>query len=197
MAPPDEVALNGDQPAGTYQVKNPDGSMSEVTLAQVAGIDMDAVEERRQFEFPGGHYGWKIVDGKVGELKNKSHPGGKCAGIEMEIECVRVHSFAEKDPGVDPNDVIGQKFFHRWFVTEVNAIGYYKSFLVDAGSAGKTQRKGAEEILKDLASIGFEFNGKITARPNKDNPDQIYRNLDVPGMYSAGSITPVSASVAA
>ena len=143
-----------------------------VTLAQLAGIDLDGIQEKRFSDFPAGNFFWEVVADP--EPPKLVAINGKAA-VPFNLKCLQV--FAVKDvpgePPIKPEDWVGKVHRETMFLSDLESIGYLKAFLIDIGGTGK----GALDSLL-LGTVGLRFAAPIAKRRDKDDHDKIYTNIN-------------------
>lgn len=159
-------------------------SGDQVTLADLAGIDLEGIEERRQLVFPVGSYMWEVIaDPEPPMLANLKGKGA----VSFSLKCTNVIDV--KDPKEAPNGnpmaLIGRNHRETFFLTTMESLGYLKAFMVDIGGQGK----GALSALL-LSTVGIQFSAPIVHRPNADDKNappyvNINRNKIVPILKAA------------
>lgn len=141
---------------------------AEVSLADIANLDMDGVVEVRFEVFPKGGYAWKGIAGKIettGEGDNKK------ALISFESECFQVYG---TEDGIDPESLVGKKHREAFFLSGDKALenlGRAKAYMSDTGFKGSGT---LQELLDGWG--GTQFKAKIKHRKDKNDEDRIYVN---------------------
>lgn len=149
----------------------------QVSLAEIGGLDMQTVAEKRQVRFPVGHFLFEIV--AEPDVPKLQKIGEKNAGVPFQLKCLNVIKVkdASECPDGDPMKLIGQIHRETFFISAadvVGSLGYVKAFLVDIGVSGAGS-------LSDMVtkSVGAQFTAPITHTKNKDDKDAPpYINLD-------------------
>jgi hypothetical protein len=144
------------------------------SLADLADIDLDGIEEVRYENLPKGTYEFEITkatlttDAKDGEARYKA---------EFEITVVEMLSSLE--PGVDLEAQAKKTLTERFFIYPKRseeeagkAIGRIKAFLADTG-ANTSGKIGA--LVAD--SKGTQFRGRIDHKPDRTDPNTVYARL--------------------
>lgn len=154
----------------------------QVSLADLAGLDLDTFQEKRVITFPVGVFQWEIM-GDPSPPKLQSMKG--TLGVPFSLKCVGIVDVKNvKDcPDGDPTKLVGQNHRETFFISAMEDFGWLKAFLIDAGLGGKGN------IPALLAgSVGTRFQAPIVHTPNRKNSDAPpYVNLD----RSQGKIRPV------
>jgi len=137
-----------------------------ISLADLAGVNLEEVQEVRGFKFPKGFFKWRVLNSEIKKL-------GEKAAIQTECECLQVINC--NDPDVqDEATIPGKKFSHTQFLSDMEGLGRQKAFMADAGFKGS----GAlGELLNQFT--GTEFYGKVVHKRNKDDADNPYVNMDL------------------
>lgn len=154
------------------------GEETEVSLTDIASIDMSQVEEVRFENRPAGMYHMKVIDAKVTALgKEKPTPA-------VVIEC-EVQNCMSLVDGSDTAAQIGKTHRETFFMKDGDGIGRLKAFLVDTGFQGTGSMK---DVLD--AFHGHEFDGIIKHKVDKNDTDRVYVNF-APGKVKphAGAAT--------
>ena len=154
------------------------GVEMEVSLADIANIDMDTVEEFRFENRPAGMYHMKVTDAKITALgKEKPAPA-------VVVEC-EVQNCLSLVDGSDTQAQIGKTHRETFFMKDGDGIGRLKAFLTDTGFQGTGS-------LKDIldAFHGHEFDGIIKHKTDKNDTDRVYVN------FAQGKVKPHAGAVA-
>lgn len=149
-----------------------------VTLAYLAGIDLEGIAEKRFLQFPVGSFLWEVIaDPEPPKLAKVGDQGE--AGWSFYLKCLAIIAVKDNSdcPNGDPNQLLGKvhrEFFrlNRENVTE--SMGYVKAFLVDIGVPAKTGKLN-EHCLN---SVGLKFQCPIVHNKAKDDKDKVYSNLN-------------------
>lgn len=144
----------------------------QYSLADIAGVDMSQVNEVRGFKFPKGLFKWRVLSSELKKIKDG-------AGIANELECLEVVNCNDPEAG-DHAKIPGKKFTHTQFLNN-EGLGRQKAFMGDTGFQGQGTLL---EVLNQFT--GYEFYGKVIHRPNQNDKDNPFVNLDL------SSIKPVS-----
>lgn len=149
-------------------VKN-EGEEIELSLEDIAGIDMGDVEEFNGFEnLPAGIFDFAVKDAGLETVETKD---GIKAVIFFSLEVEKVHVLV--DDAIDPDSIIGS--LHRetvWINDIEKGVGQAKAVMTNAGFTAK----GKLEDLLD-AFCGSKFTAPIKHTKNKNDPDIVYANL--------------------
>jgi len=151
----------------TLTVKN-DGEEVEVTLADIANIDMNEVEAfEGGFEpTPKGVFTFDVKDAGLDTINGK-------AVIFFETEIAEVHALVDED--VDPEKLIGWKHKETIFVGDLaKSVGQAKAIMQNAGYVAQ----GNLETLLD-GFCGMQFIAPIGWRKDKNDTDRVYSNIKV------------------
>lgn len=154
-----------------------DGEAREVSLADIAGLDMTAVEEfRGGFTVtPEGIFEWRILGATLGEMSWTDQKSGDeitAAICDFDLECIACRRV--KDSTLAAEDMMGMAHRERFFIRDLlKDLGRIKAFLQDMGMQGQGK-------LNDLldSAIGHEFVCAIKHRKDRNDPDKLYGNVD-------------------
>lgn len=156
----------------------------EISIMDIAGLEMGDIEEYRQTTTPAGKFMWRILEAKLEprEVTNKDDPnGGKITKPAITFELESQNCFALTNEKLDPASFVGTKHFESFWINDaVKDLGRVKAFLVDIGLTGSGS-------LTDLLAQaqGVEFVSDISNTPDKNNPDYIYANMKKPMTVTA------------
>jgi len=143
-----------------------------VSLAQLAGIDLDGIQERRMLVFPVGSYVWEVI--AEPEPPKLANIGGKGA-VRFNLKCLNVIHVKnpEEAPNGNPADLVGKNYGETFFLTSLESLGWLKAFMVDIGGQGK----GALNSLL-LGTVGLRFTAPIAMEKNKNDKDIVYFKIN-------------------
>lgn len=141
------------------------------SLAELGEIDLDGVEEVRQFVFPTAACLWRIDSAKLGSMTEADK---KVAAIILQLECEQV--FAVADDKIDGDTLIGKNHVESIPIKSqeevLDAYGKIKAFMTDIGFTG------TGKLQERLAAMeNFKFKGRIKNRPSSKDPDMHFANL--------------------
>lgn len=144
----------------------------EVSLADIAGIDMNAVEAfEGGFEStPKGVYLFECKDAKLDSMETKN---GTSAVIQFVLEIADCYAVVSDDPKVTEESMKGKKHTETIFVSDVaKSVGQAKAIMQNAGY-------NAAGSLEDLLDgfCGSQFIAPIKHRKDPNDSDKIYANL--------------------
>lgn len=140
----------------------------EVSIADIAGIDMSAVEAfEGGFEpTPKGVYLWECKDAKIDTINDK-------AVIQFELECEECYAILDDEK--TPESMVGWKHQETIFIGDLaKSVGQAKAIMQNAGFTGS----GTLETMLD-AFCGTQFIAPIRQRKDKNDTDRVYSNLVV------------------
>lgn len=151
------------------------GEDAELSLAELAGLDMTDVVEVRSTITPAGLYHWKIKDAKIEvvDVKDKEDPAITIPKPTVQFELEAQNCMALVDDTLDVQDYVSEKFFKTIWISTKKDLGKVKAFLVDIGIDGN---KTLDVLIQE--SHGMEFVAKVSHAKNKDNPDRPWVNMD-------------------
>ena len=150
-------------------VKQDDGEL-EVSLEDIAGIDMNAVEA-----FEGGFEptpkGVFLFDAKDAGLDTITVENVDKAVIYFELEVAECYALV--DDSIEPESLIGWKHRETIFISDLSkSVGQAKAIMQNAGFTGS----GTLVEMLD-AFCGSQFISPIKHRKDKNDTDKIYSNL--------------------
>lgn len=160
MPEDDDLVLNvGDQTA---------------SLADIAGINMDDIEEVRRFVFPRMIARWKIVESKLTVMKQKDT---KVAVANWQFECMEPLAFANAEDESRAESFVGKKHMEgiKFIDTDPKeTLGRIKAFMSDTGFKGAGV---LQELLQQF--VDLEFIGRISVNADANDPDKKYNNFQL------------------
>ena len=144
------------------------------SLADLAEIDLEGIEEVRYENMPKGVYEFEVTkadlvsDSKDGEVRYK-----------CEVELTVVEMLSAIEPGTNLEAQAGKKHTERFFIypkrtqeEAAKAIGRIKAFIGDIG-ADTNGKLG--DIVKDAK--GTQFRGRMEHKPDRNDPSTVYARL--------------------
>ena len=146
-------------------IKQGDEEM-EVSLADIAGIDMNDVEAfEGGFEpTPKGVYLWEVKDAGLDTINEK-------AVIYFECECVECYTVLDDEKTEE--QMAGWKHRETIFVSDLaKSVGQAKAIMQNAGFTGS----GSLTDMLD-AFCGSQFIAPVKQRRDKNDTDRVYANL--------------------
>lgn len=163
---------------GTFRIGD-----QEMTIAEIAGIDISAVREVRAVRVNPGLYRFKIADCEFVkmEIGEEKIPTIAIATSCEILEVALCYEWPSKVRIEDPDVIkalIEKKHYER-FVNKndiLAMIGAYKAFLVDVGFTTGGEAAELQAIMQ--ACVGYEFWGVIKWSRNQNDPDMPYINLN-------------------
>mgnify|MGYP003131557574 CR=1 FL=1 len=145
---------------------------AQFSIADIAGIDMDQVEEYRFQLPPQGAYVWQCQEAGLDTIGQD--PGTPAA--VMTFKALETHGLVGLNPSEAEQDFVGVEHREVFFLREAKDIGRVKAFLVDAGFAA-TGPFG--DMLKRFGDEKTTFAGRIKHRPDKNDKDKKYANINL------------------
>lgn len=149
--------------------------MSQLTLADIAGIDLNTVKEMRFEVLPKIQGIFEVTEcvlkmsNPFTDNKGVNYPNGTPV-IEADCKVVEIENIIADDRPKE--DFIGKVQKQSWMIKEIEEIGRFKAFCVDAGVAFNPEAKIELKALIDGVK-GLQFPGQIKHRPDKHDPDTI------------------------
>lgn len=146
----------------------------QVSLADLAGLDLSETSEKRGSTIPAGTYIFEVVMDADGKGPGFRKLGDKVAAVfPMKVLEVLVLKDKADAPNGDPTALIGKMHRESLFFTNDDSLEYLTAFFVDMG-VGK---KGSVKSLF-AQSVGKRFQGNIQTRKDKNDDTKIYHSLD-------------------
>ena len=140
---------------------------AELSLADLAGINMDEITEHRGGPFPAGMFDFEVTAAPLGEIgKENKYPAAM-----TEFKILNVVSI---DPGqeVDPAALVGTTYAETIIIGSAQNLGSLKALVADTG--GKSSGRLAEMLE---GWVGCRFRGRIKHKKNKNDEDIINARL--------------------
>lgn len=150
------------------------------SLADLADIDLEGIEEVRFEDFPKGVYEFEV---STADLASDAKDGEPRYKIEFTLKVLEMLSSIE--PGVDLEKWKDKTHTERFFVypkrpeeDAAKAIGRVKAFLIDMGldlvkdEAGKTKLGDSVRNAK-----GHSFRARIERQQDRNDPNRSYARL--------------------
>ncbi len=152
-------------------VKN-DGEEQTVSLADIAGIDMNAIEA-----FEGGFEptpkGVFLFDVKDAGLDTITSNDVDKAVIYFEMEVAECYALL--DDNIETESLVGWKHRETIYISDLaKSVGQAKAIMQNAGFSGS----GTLEQMLD-AFCGSQFVAPVKHRKDKNDTDKIYSNIVV------------------
>jgi len=149
----------------------------ELSLDELAGIDLSEIKEVRSSAIPAGKFHWRITDAKLESreysLDYDDPSSEKINSPVFVFELKAQNCFALINEELDPEDYMDVEKIHTIRIKKLKKdLGKAKAFLVDIGLDGN---KSVTDLVNE--AHGIEFVSDITNRANPDNPDFVFANL--------------------
>lgn len=144
-------------------------SEEKLTLAQIAGVNMDDVEEFRFEVIPVGAYTFQVMTSSLDEIGKDELPAAV-----INVKVLDVHGLTGLVEGDDEANYVGKEHRETFFIRDVKDIGRIKAFMTDIGYAG-TGDLG--DVVADLE--GHTFSARIKHRADKNDKSVKYANIVV------------------
>ena len=144
-----------------------------ISLAELAGISMDDVAEKRGESLPKGHYVFEVEGGENTPKLAKIGEGDKAkAGVRFACKVIDVIDVNDPEFTAANDSLIGKIHNETLFLTATEGLGYLKAFVKDIGAPYSSK-------LGDLLSgcAGVRFQAPIGKRKNPNDTDQVYTNI--------------------
>lgn len=182
MSNPDATA---GQPAAAPDMVEIEGQ--QVSLASIAGIDLEGIAEQRFSSLPRGMYLFEVNSDPMPHLEAIDAKGVKKPAAIMSF--IVKDCFGLNDPSEAPKDeatgqsnpllLIGKTHREVFFLSDEKSIGFCKAFLVDIGCPAKTGALGGlpGKSGKLEACAGLRFRAPIGHRKDPNDADKVYVNI--------------------
>lgn len=156
----------------------------DATMAQIAGLGFSKLAEVRSTAFAKGIYGWEIDDAgfeiRQATDKETNEQVDKLT-VFFKLKCVDIRDILD-DKVEDASMFLDKERQETFWINKVQEdLGRAKAFIVDSGfQVPPGIGDDFETILK--STIGHRFYGAIKTRPNKNDPDRPWIDLDLLGL---------------
>jgi hypothetical protein len=150
-----------------------------ISLADIAGMDVSAIEEVRFSTLPKGIMDFTVTAAKLDEGLNAENEQRFFA--EFELTVAEVVSLEDKK--IEPESLVGRKHTEKVYIVPEKAeegIGLIRAFVADMGCPNEGEL-GA--IVSDTK--GTVVRGKISHRPDKHDPEKKYARLNLDAKANA------------
>jgi len=154
----------------------------EISLADLAGVDLEGIAEQRFSSLPRGVYVLEVSSEKpphFGTIENKE--GKKKAAAIFTQTVLDVLALADNNdaPEGDPTKLIGREHRETFFVSDQKSIGYIKAFVKDIGGQADKGPLGGVAGKPGIldACAGIRFQAPIGHRKDPNDADKIYVNI--------------------
>lgn len=150
------------------------------SLADLADIDLEGIEEVRFEDFPKGVYDWEV---NAADLASDAKDGEPRYKIEFELKVLEMLSSIE--PGVDLEKWAGKTHTERFFVypkrpeeDAAKAIGRVKAFLIDMGLDLVKGEDGKVKLGDSVRNAkGHNFRARLERQADRNDPSRSYARL--------------------
>lgn len=144
----------------------------QLSLADLTGISLDDVAEKRGESFPKGVFQWE-VDAENPPKIAVVGEGDKAKGaIKCAFKCIEVVTVSDSEFTGDENALVGKSHHETFFLTSEDSLGYVKAFFKDIGAP---YSNSMATLLS--GSAGTRFQAPIGKRKSKDDADVVYTNI--------------------
>lgn len=160
-----------------------------ITLADIAGLNMDEIKEERFENMPKGNFIFEVEKMWLGKFGEGEKAKG---GVGFKAKVLEVINVNDKDFTGDPADLIGKMHQQVFFITQLKSVGFIKSFIKDIGAPY------SPNFLKLLeTATGTRFQGPISKRKDPNDTDKEYSSVVQAKVKPLGNAMGESSSVAA
>ena len=159
----------------------------DLSLAALADLEMDNVEEVRFEALPIGTYGFEIGEPECNDEEGPD--GGNRVRIQIPMKIVEVKAVVS--PKVDKEALIDRQHTERFFIKDsdpMRDLGRFKSFVVDIGGNWTGTFK---DIVASLE--GHTFYASTRQQKDKTDKSIVYTRLKLTPMKKAGTASAAAA----
>ena len=146
------------------------------SLADLADIDLEGIEEVRFESLPKGTYDWEVTDATLVSDAKDGEPRYK---IQFDLKILEMLSSLE--PGVDLEKMAGKTHTERFFIypkkseeDAAKAVGRVKAFLVDMGLELAEGSKFGDSVRN---AKGHTFRARIEKQKDRNDASIEYARL--------------------
>lgn len=159
----------------------------EVSLIDLANMEVDEISEVRTTIFPAGMFQWRCIETSI-ETVTYEKDGEETTSpvVKFTLECRGVFSVVESD--IDAESLIGRKHTETFFVRTkkqaetIEDIGRIKAFVKDIGVNEASIPKNAQGKTSFEATVkaaeGVEFKAIMLNRKDRNDKSRVFANLD-------------------
>jgi hypothetical protein len=150
------------------------------TLAELGDFDITDVEAVRFVLLPAGGYRWRITEAGLDTLTMNDKKTGEPSDVPVAnvvMQVIGTHGLVNIPDGYTEADFMDKTHTERFFIRDMEGVGRIKAFAEDIGwSAPPGQRFTFQGMLD--AFVGHEFDSRGKHRKNKNDPTQVFFQLD-------------------
>lgn len=146
---------------------------SEATLADLAGLSLDDVKEKRGDALPKGCYDFEISSDPAPHLAVFGEGDKAKGGAQFQFKILDVVALSDDEYKGTKDELIGKEHRERFLLQDADALGYLKAMLVDLGA--NSSGKPLKDLLTDCA--GLRVRAFIGKRKDKNDSDIVYTNI--------------------
>lgn len=155
------------------------GAESQVSLADLAGINIDDVAEKEWKTFVEGNFDWEVqADSGLDTFVRENKDSGDNETVPVvKINCKCIHAHAVKGDGVTIEDALGEDHTENFLVRELEDLGRCKALMTNSGFTEtiRGQSMTFQQALEKF--VGWRFNSKIKHTAKKGDTDVKYANF--------------------
>lgn len=144
-----------------------------VTLADLMGVSLDDVAEKRGESFPKGNFDWEVDTETPPHVKIVGEDDKAKAAAVFKLKCINVIGVTDNEFTGDPTSLIGKYHTETMFLQTADSLGYLKAFVKDIGAPYNSNLK-----LLLSGAAGTRFSAPIMKRKNPNDSDIIYTNIN-------------------
>ena len=145
------------------------------SLADLAGLTIDDIQEVRAETLPQGSYEFEVEESKLEEGTNRDGETRFWAEIKMKIVDAISVMPERGQPAIDPDSLVGKTYTEKLYIVPEDAekgIGRIRAWLADVGLSNNGVLGEAIE-----GAIGHRFKAKITHQASKDDKSVKFARL--------------------
>lgn len=159
----------------------------EVDLFDLANFAMDEIAEARFEALPVGRYRviCEKVESSTADIEDKTLNRKVTRAVREWTFVVEEVVRLANPKAADVEKLIGRKLKHRVTIFTIDSIGTVKAFVNDCVGADNTVGLNFGELCEK--PVGQRMEIEIQHRPNKDNPQRPYVQINT----DAGKIRPI------
>ena len=158
---------------------NIEGQENQVSLADLAGINIDEVEEKEFKTFAQGNFDWEVQANSDFDTfdKEDDDTGENITVPVITVTCKCIHVHAITDKNEDPNSWMGEEHTERFQVKDLSDIGRFKALMTNSGFTETIRGQGMSLQQCMEKFHGWRFNAKVSHTKSKKDASKVYANL--------------------
>lgn len=142
----------------------------EISLGDLAGLNLDEVQEKRFEALPKGDFVFEVESAKLAVNGEGDKKRPVVAFKTKVLDVIRVN---DNDFTGKPEDLVGKIHAQLFFITSLDSVGYIKAFLKDIGVLP------GKDFNSTLAhAAGVRFQAPIGKRKDPNDSDKVYTQIN-------------------